>query len=959
MGIVGRVLGDPHQRELRRLGRAVATINELEEGMRARSDAELRDLTRHFRERLGVERSDTVLGHPTSASAIDDWDDEEQAAEAKAEEQLREQYERGMAELLPEAFAAVREVARRTLGMRPYDVQMLGGIALHEGRIAEMRTGEGKTLVAALPLYLNALPGRGAHLVTVNEYLARRDAGWNGALYHALGMSVGVITSENSYLYDPDYLDDTSADERLHHLRPVTRREAYLADITYATNNELGFDYLRDNMARSLDLCVQRRLNYAIVDEVDSILVDEARTPLIISGPAPNAEEYIRLMYDYARIAKRLVEDEDYTVDEKTRTASLTDEGMAKVEEWTQIPNLYAPENTMYAHIMDRALVAHAIYKKDKDYIVRGDEIVIVDEFTGRTLAGRRWSHGIHQAIEAKEGKVVNQQDSTHATITFQNFFRLYYKLAGMTGTALTEAEEFHKIYKLDVLPIPTHQPVIRIDRTDKIYRTEEAKYKAIVAEVERRHLAGQPVLIGTTSVEKSEKLAGMLDRRGIHNEVLNAKRHEQESMIIAGAGQRGAVTIATNMAGRGTDIVLGEGVKELGGLYIIGTERHESRRIDNQLRGRAGRQGDPGETHFFLSYDDDVMRIFGGERMQSLMEKLGLDDDQPIQNRMVVKQLEGAQSRVEGHNFDIRRTLVQYDDVVSKQREAIYGDRRRILEGTDTRANIERMVEEVVALAVEEYCQGNHPESWDLSGLWSSLLSLAPLPPESEVDLDALRTSKQDVEDALVAEFAAIYSRREQEYGEELFRQFEQQAMLAVIDTRWQSYLNEIDELRDGIGFHSLGQMDPLIEFKQQGFAAFQEMKEEVKREIVRVIFTAQIQKVQAPQPPVAPEADAETAPLAGRADGALPDADDGMAPAARPGAAVASARLARAMAGAGIAMPAPARTVESVGGQKTVRTARGAAAAGGNSAVPRKLGRNEPCWCGSGQKYKRCHGA
>ncbi|HWF58668.1 MAG TPA: preprotein translocase subunit SecA, partial [Candidatus Dormibacteraeota bacterium] len=681
MPVLHKILGDPINREIKRHRAAVDRINELEPEMQKLSDAELRAKTDEFRARLGVTGTDLTFGQTYSQGLTSDVEEDAEAEYARKEVAERAaDRRRGLDLLLPEAFAAVREASVRTLGLRHYDVQLIGGIVLHQGRIAEMRTGEGKTLVATLALYLNALEGRGTHLVTVNDYLARRDAGWNAPLYAALGMSVAVIVPgpvdnpDFGYIYDPEHLDETHPDPRLQHLRPCTRREAYAADITYATNNELGFDYLRDNMAQSLDRCVQRHLHYAIVDEVDSILIDEARTPLIISG---QGNEPTEKYYTYARLIPRLVAEDDYTIDEKTKSAALTDEGIAKIEQWTGIKNVYELEHVTEAHQINQALKAHALYLRDRDYLVNADkEVVIVDEFTGRTMPGRRWSDGLHQAIEAKEGVRVQQENITLATITFQNFFRLYDKLAGMTGTALTESEEFDKIYKLEVVPIPTNQPMIRNDETDLIYKNEEAKYKAVVEEIGERHQIGQPMLVGTTSIEKSERLSRMLEKKGIPHSVLNAKFHESEAQIVADAGQKGSVTIATNMAGRGTDIVLGEGVTKVGGLYIIGTERHDSRRIDNQLRGRSGRQGDPGETRFFLSFEDDLMRVFGGERMQGIMDRLRIEEDVPIENRMVSRQIEGAQSRVEGANFDTRRHVVEYDDVMNKQREIIYGER-------------------------------------------------------------------------------------------------------------------------------------------------------------------------------------------------------------------------------------------------------------------------------------------
>ncbi|MEO8897987.1 MAG: preprotein translocase subunit SecA, partial [Candidatus Dormibacter sp.] len=896
---------------------------------------------------------------------------------------------RGLDELLPEAFAVVREAAVRTLGMRHYDVQLIGGIVLHQGKIAEMRTGEGKTLVATLALYLNALEGRGTHLVTVNDYLARRDAGWNAPLYSALGMSVAVIVPgpvdnpDFGYIYDPEYLDETHPDPRLQHLRPCRRREAYAADITYATNNELGFDYLRDNMAQSLDRCVQRHLHYAIVDEVDSILVDEARTPLIISGQGNEATEKY---YTYARLIPRLVAEDDYTIDEKTKSAALTDEGIAKVEQWTGIKNVYELEHVSEAHQINQALKAHALYLRDRDYLVNADkEVVIVDEFTGRTMPGRRWSDGLHQAIEAKEGVVVQQENITLATITFQNFFRLYDKLAGMTGTALTESEEFDKIYKLEVVPIPTNMPMIRNDETDLIFKNEDAKYNAVVEEIADRNKEGQPILVGTTSIEKSERLSRMLEKKGIPHSVLNAKFHESEAQIVADAGQRGSVTIATNMAGRGTDIVLGEGVAGAGGLYIIGTERHESRRIDNQLRGRSGRQGDPGETRFFLSFEDDLMRVFGGERMQGIMDRLHIEEDVPIENRLVSRQIEGAQSRVEGHNFDARRYVVEYDDVMNKQREIIYGERRKILEGTDTRNNLMSMLEQTVRQETPAYCEGRHRELWDLEGLWERMRQIGPLAPVEEINLDTLGNTVDDIADTLISELTALYEEREQQYGAELMRSVEQSLMLNVIDTKWRAYLTDMEHLREGINLQAYGQKDPLVEYKQAAFESFQGLTADMQADIVRLLLHVQIQRVEKPAEEPTDAASEAAAPRGGRADKPGGEMSPDQAPPARPAAAAASQALARATGGPP-ARPAPLSPVlqptvtniveSSPSGTRAVapsgaptngngsgsRKGRGSGVATGGVTVGggarRKVGRNEPCPCGSGRKYKLCHG-
>ncbi len=970
---LNKVLGDPVRREIKRYEGVVGLINELEADMSALSDEELRDKTMEFRERLGVEGADITHGQSFAAGL---GEETEEMAMQRAEEKEREaQRALALDELLPEAFAVVREASKRTLGMRHFDVQLIGGIVLHQGRIAEMKTGEGKTLVATLALYLNALEGRGAHLVTVNDYLARRDAGWNAALYHALGMTVGVIAGQDlSFVYDPDFLDDTHPDPRLQHLRPCTRREAYAADITYSTNNELGFDYLRDNMAQKLDRCVQRRLHYAIVDEVDSILIDEARTPLIISGQASEATDKF---YTYARLIPRLVAEDDYTIDEKTKSATLTEEGAEKLEKWTGISNVYDMEHVVEAHQINQALRAHALWLRDRDYIVRDGEVIIVDEFTGRTMPGRRWSDGLHQAIEAKEGVAVQQETVTLATITFQNFFRLYDKLAGMTGTAITESEEFHKIYTLEVVPIPTHRPMIRLDEPDLIYKTEEGKYRAVVEEIADRNKKGQPILVGTTSIEKSERLSRALDKMGVQHSVLNAKLHEKEADVVANAGQRGSVTIATNMAGRGTDIVLGGGVADIGGLYIIGTERHESRRIDNQLRGRSGRQGDAGKSRFFLSFEDDLMRVFGGERMQGIMGRLGVDEDTPIESKMVSRQIEGAQSRVEGHNFDSRRHVVEYDDVMNKQREIIYGERRKILEGTDTRSNFVSMVEHVVAAEVPTFCEGRHRETWDFEGLWERMHQFAPaLPPLSEVDVDSLGNTIEDVCETLGGELIGLYEEKEQEYGPDLLREVEQSVMLQVIDTRWLAYLTQMDHLREGMGFQAYGQMDPLVEYKAAAFTAFQDLTEDIQREIVRALLNVQIRRVDpaaaAPAEEGSPEAVA-AAPTAGAANATAPQspradrpggATDGtQVPPARPAAALASGALARAT-GARVsapltAQPAVRNIVESSSaGTRRVDGTNGSAVGNGARGQQGKVGRNQACPCGSGKKYKYCHG-
>src|SRR5712691_3994100 len=861
MSVLTKVLGDPNAREVKRHLERVADINELEPLLEKLSNDELLAKTAELRERL-----------------------------AKGET---------LNDLHVEAFAVVREAARRTIGLRHFDVQHVGGIVLHEGKIAEMKTGEGKTLVAVLPLYLNALEGKGAHLITVNDYLARRDAGWNAPIYHALGMSVAVIGHEMSLLYDPEFLDETHPDPRLQHLRPITRGEAYQADITYGTNSEFGFDYLRDNMAVDLTQCVQRGLNFAIVDEVDSILIDEARTPLIISG---QGQESTEKYYQYAKLIPRLSE-ADFTVDEKTKSAALTEEGIAKIERWTGIKNVYELEHVDEAHQINQALKAYTLFKRDRDYLVKDGEVIIVDEFTGRQQPGRRWSDGLHQAVEAKEGVKVQQETQTLATITYQNYFRLYTKLAGMTGTAVTEAEEFDKIYKLQVVVIPTHKPMIRDDRPDLIYKTEDAKFNAVADEIQEVASAGRPVLVGTVSVEKSERLARLLEKRGVRHEVLNAKQHEREALIVANAGQPGAVTIATNMAGRGTDIVLGPAVAEGGGLHIVGTERHESRRIDNQLRGRAGRQGDPGSSRFFLALDDDLMRIFGGERIKGMMNMLRVADDEPIESRMVSRQIEGAQTKVEGHNFDARRYLVEYDDVMNKQREIIYGERRKVLEGVDLRELVLSWVRKVVEDAVNARCESRHPDNWDLEGLVVQLGLVFPLPPFSELSADEFGETKEAVVERLMEYAQTAYEAKETEMTEPMMRKVEQFVVLKTIDSKWISYLTMMEHFKEGIGLRAFGQKDPLVEYKNEAFQAFQELLNDIQFDIASTVFRVQLVN-EPPKPPPPPR---------------------------------------QAMG--------PTRALEPIAG-------------GGNGGatpapVPAgKLGRNDPCYCGSGKKYKKCHG-
>jgi len=835
---------------------------------------------------------------------------------------LREKAHEGhdLDELLIEAFAICREAARRTIGLRHFDVQLVGGIVLHQGKIAEMKTGEGKTLVASLALYLNALAGKGVHLVTVNDYLARRDAGWMAPIYHFLGLTVGVnVGTTATFVYDPEYLDETHPDSRLQHLRPVSKKEAYGADITYATNSELAFDYLRDNMARDLSQCAQRTLNYAIVDEVDSILIDEARTPHIISG---QSDESTEKYYNYARWAARLNEGEDFEVDLKHKSASLTETGIAKMERWTGIKNIYDLENVIEAHQINQALKAKALFLRDRDYLVKDAEVVIVDEFTGRTMPGRRWSDGLHQAIEAKEGVKVQQEQKTIATITVQNYFRQYEKLAGMTGTAVTEAEEFHKIYGLDVAVIPTHRPMVRTDHDDLIYKTEKSKFDAVIDEIVEMNKLGRPVLVGTVSVEKSERLAKMLERRGLKHNVLNAKQHEREAAIVAEAGQPGAVTIATNMAGRGTDIVLGSGVTDVGGLHIIGTERHESRRIDNQLRGRAGRQGDPGSSRFFISLEDDLMKIFGpaAERIGRLMDSLEVE---PIEHPWVARSIAGAQKKVEGMHFDSRKHVVEYDDVMNKQRQIVYEERRKILEGADARENILGYVRDIITKGVDQHCQSRHFENWDLEGLVKYLSAYLPIAPGSQIPDEAMHNGPEGLVEHLYAASSEAYDRKVEEMGAEQMPAVERSVMLQTIDWQWMEYLTQMEQFREGIGLRAYGQRDPLVEYKNEAFEMFNELRERIQSSIVNVIFRVA---------PVAPPPQAPSVRAVTESGPSEPDGADGAGRRAAP----------QRRSGVPVGVAAGASGASAVGA----------------GDPQHKIGRNDPCWCGSGKKYKRCHG-
>jgi preprotein translocase subunit SecA len=861
LGWLGRLVGGGGDREIRRLEPLVEKINALEPEFEALSDDELRGKTAEFRRRLGLVVDDEgrivppeAHGHAGGHAGTNGAAGLTGAARSGKVETLDD--------LLPEAFAAVREASKRTIGLRHFDVQLMGGAVLHSGRIAEMRTGEGKTLVASLPLYLNALLGLGVHLVTPNDYLARVGGGWMGPVYNALGVSVAVIIPEFSGVYDPDYTDTFDhGDERLMHWRPVSRRDAYYADIMYGTNHEFAFDYLRDNSsAYDLSQVVQRALYFAIVDEVDSILIDEARTPHIISGPA---EEPPDTYYKFARIVSQLKEEEHYTVDAKMKSVVLTDEGIDRVEQLAGVDNIYGEQNYHLVHYLEQALKAHVVFRRDRDYVLLKDgrvlepgehaadaEIVIVDEFTGRLMQGRRYSEGLHQALEAKENVRIQRENITIATITLQNFFRMYKKLAGMTGTATTEAEEFRKIYNLEVVPIPTHRPMIRQDFPDLVYKNTPAKYAAIVDEIEEMHELGRPVLVGTTSVEKSEHLSRLLKQRGIPHAVLNAKYHEQEAAIVAQAGRKGAVTIATNMAGRGTDIILGgnppdpeeaEEVRRLGGLHIIGTERHESRRIDNQLRGRAARQGDPGSSHFFLALDDDLMRRFGSERIAGLMDRLGLEDDQPIEHGMVSRSIEAAQQKVEGYNFDIRKHTVEFDDVMNKQRSVIYAQRRQILESEDVKPIVLGIVKDYVTKLVEQHTDAPRPDEWDRDGLYTAIESMfgAEMTPEEADELDGLGR------EALIEEFCAraeeAYAAKEEQYSPQLMQFAARGTVLRIIDSLWMNHLTTIDDINAGIGLRAYGQRDPLTEYKGEAYRLFQALLADIQANVSNAIFRIQ----------------------------------------------------------------------------------------------------------------------
>jgi preprotein translocase subunit SecA len=908
MGLLDKLLGDPNEKIIRGIKPLVAKINDLEPELEKLTLDELKAKTGVFKERLA------------SSETLDD--------------------------LLPEAFAVVREVSKRLLGKRHYDVQLIGGVVLHRGQIAEMKTGEGKTLVATLPLYLNALTGQGVHLITVNDYLARVGAGWMAPVFYALGLSTSVIIHDAAFIYDPEYTDDTQYDERLQHFKPISRREAYYCDITYGTNNEFGFDYLRDNMVSSLAQTVQRDLHYAIVDEIDSILIDEARTPLIISAPA---EESTDRYFKFAQLVQRLEENEDYNLDEKQRAVTLTENGMNKMEKLLGVDNIYVSGGIKDVHNIEQALKAHVLLKRDKDYVVKDGEIIIVDEFTGRLMPGRRYNEGLHQAVEAKEGVKVQRESQTMASITFQNLFRMYKKLSGMTGTAVTEAEEFYKIYKLETIVIPTNKPNIRKDYNDLIYRTEKGKYEAVIRDVKERNAKGQPILIGTISIEKNEILTEMMEREGLHPAMLNAKNHQREAETIAQAGRKGAITLATNMAGRGVDIILGgtpdnndpedvararaeqEEVIALGGLHVIGTERHESRRIDNQLRGRAGRQGDPGSSRFYVSTEDDLMRIFGGDRMKNAMKMLKVPEDMPIESSMISKSVESAQKRVEGNNFDTRKHLVEYDDVINKHREAIYQRRREILEiaegvGDHGERKLGDIVKEIIIEELNQIvsfnCVGD-VKDWNLKEVIESVTAIFTLQSEEKEKILAYKdnTNPQALTE-LLAELQEWAAKRYEKLETSLesagisFVEVEKGILLRSIDQLWVEHLETMDYLRGSIGLRGYGQRDPLVEYKKEAYRLYRELNDLIRRQVVYSIYKTGDALDLAPQLVATLKQQTERQNL--KFSGAAKTSADHQ----------------------------PGETIDLV--REKVKDEFG-----------KVVGRNDPCPCGSGKKYKKCHGA
>lgn len=871
MALLDKLFGDPHLRELKKYDPIVAEAADHEAKVKTLTDKKIRERFLELKKSVEKQLED-------AREKIKDKD-----SERKVELDI-------LNPLIPEVFALIREAAKRTIGQRHYDVQLVGALVLHNGKIAEMKTGEGKTLVATLAVGLNALTGKGVHVVTVNDYLARRDAGWMGRVYDFLGLTCATIVHDEAYIFDKEYKNENSLDERTEFLREISRQEAYLADITYGTNNEFGFDYLRDNMAQSFPQMVQRPLHFAIVDEVDSILIDEARTPLIISAPAAEATSKY---YDFAKLVRQLKKDKDYLIDEKLKAATLTDEGIAHMEKLLGVENIYEEYGMENVHHIEQSLKAEAIFKKDRDYVVRDGEVIIVDEFTGRLMVGRRYSEGLHQAIEAKEGVEIKQESITLATISFQNLFRLYSKLAGMTGTAATEAEEFHKIYKLEVVTIPTNRKMIRDDQSDVIYKNERVKFLAIVKDIAERNKKGQPVLVGTVSIEKNEILSDLLKREGVKHEVLNAKNHEKEALVISKAGHKGAVTVATNMAGRGTDIILGEGVSALGGLHVIGTERHESRRIDNQLRGRAGRQGDPGSSQFYVSLEDDLMRVFGSDRVTTMMEKLGLPEDTPIQHSIISRSLEQAQKRVEGQNFDIRKHLVEYDDVMNRQREYIYALRREAMGKDRLKDTFQEYFDNTAELIVRAHtnAQTGEVEKEPLQETIGAVVAV-----DKEFQQKMKQAGPEELTGFVQGLFERAYGAKEKEIGEKMCGILEHALLLHTVDRLWVDHLDAMDHLREGIGLRGYGQKDPLIEYKNESYQMFQTLLSAIQSEIVNNFFKVTISENKQ-------EDSRESTGEKEKADGEAPQ-------------------------------------------EKAKKPHHD------------KVGRNDPCPCGSGKKYKKCHG-
>jgi preprotein translocase subunit SecA len=898
MAIFDKLFGDPNEKEIKRIQPIVGKVNSLEDSVKSLSDAKLKaryqEIASEVQSKIKSEEKKYLPKRGTT------FGKEERASEKKVIIDILEPY-------VPEVFALTREAAKRTIKQRHYDVQLMGGYVLHHGKISEMKTGEGKTLVSTLTGALNALTGQGVHIVTVNDYLAKRDCGWMGQVYDFLGIKTATIIHDAAFMYDDRFEREGSLDERTEPLRPITRREAYQADVTYGTNNEFGFDYLRDNMAQSEEEMVQRRLSFAIVDEVDSILIDEARTPLIISAPA---EEATDKYYEFAKMVKGLKRDKDYIVDEKSKSSSLTDTGIERMEKLLGVQNIYEELGIENVHHIEQALKAHALFKKDRDYVIKDGEIIIVDEFTGRLMEGRRYSEGLHQAIEAKEGVEIKRESITMATISFQNYFRLYTKLSGMTGTAMTEAEEFHKIYELDVIVVPTNNPLAREDLSDVIYKSEKSKFLAVVQDIKERNKKGQPVLVGTVSIEKNEILADLLKREGIKHEVLNAKNHEREALIIEKAGQKNAVTVATNMAGRGTDILISDEVKKVGGLHVIGTERHESRRIDNQLRGRAGRQGDPGSTQFFVSLDDDLMRVFGSDRVKTMMETLKLPDDTPIQHSLISKSLEQAQKRVESQNFDIRKHLVEYDDVMNRQREYIYSKRRQIManEGL-TDEIIEFYNEEAEFIVDSQYSVKT--EEIDTEKVIALAKGITQLDKKTEREME--KSDREQLVETLKDNFKKSVIEKNKSIGPELTKILEKAVYLRTIDMLWVNHIDALTHLREGIGLRGYGQKDPLVEYKNEAYRMFQTLLGAIRSDIVNTYLKVTIQKNTT-------------------------------------GDQKSEEKKSVNQENVSFLKPGPNTTITSSSQNNQASSIKHQASD--------KVGRNDPCPCGSGKKYKKCHG-